>query len=108
MKSLKRLLGGVFFVAIGVIFALNSLGVTDIDIFFEGWWTLFIIIPGISGLVSERDKTGSVIGLVIGVALLLAARGIIDFSTILKPVFPAILVIIGLSIILKKFTQNTD
>lgn len=108
MKSLKNLFCGILLIALGIIFALNSLGVTDIDLFFEGWWTLFIIIPSISGLVTDRDKTGSVVGLVIGVALLLSARGIIDFSTILKLVFPAILVIIGLSLILKNFLKKAE
>ncbi len=29
---------------------------------FDGWWTLFIIVPCAIGLITDRDKTGSIIG----------------------------------------------
>ena len=101
MKILKNVILGILFISLGVIFALNALDVTDIDVFFEGWWSLFVILPSVSRLISERDKTGSIIGLVIGVALLLSAQGIIDFSTILKLILPAVLIIIGVRIIFR-------
>ena len=106
MKIAKNVIWGVLFIALGVIFALNSLGVTNIDLFFEGWWTLFIILPSIAGLISDHDKTGAIIGLVIGVALLLSARDIIDFSTIFGLIFPVILVIIGVKIIFKSLFKK--
>ena len=76
-------------------------GITDINIFFDGWWTLFIIIPCFIGLFKENEKTGNFIGLLIGVALLLACQNIIDFHLIWKLAFPTILVIIGVSLIFK-------
>lgn len=97
----KNIFWGLLLIVLGLIFGLNALGLTDIDIFFDGWWTLFIIIPCGVGLVRERDKTGNLIGLIIGAALLLACRGFLDFGMILKLFFPAILVIAGLSIIFK-------
>ncbi|MEE1115844.1 MAG: hypothetical protein UH851_03185, partial [Clostridia bacterium] len=39
-------------------FALNAFNITDIDVFFDGWWTLFIIIPCAIGLFTEREKIG--------------------------------------------------
>ena len=45
MKKIEEILWGVFFIAIGIIIGLNALGITDINIFFDGWWTLFIILP---------------------------------------------------------------
>lgn len=76
-------------------------GITNINIFFDGWWTLFIIIPCFIGLFKENEKTGNFIGLLIGVALLLACQNIIDFHLIWKLAFPTILVIIGVSLIFK-------
>ena len=112
MKNLRTVLLGVLLIAVGIIFALNAIGVTDIDIFFDGWWTLFIIVPSIFGFFSDQDKTGAIVGLVIGIALLLSAQNVVDFSTILKLVFPVILVIIGVKIIfgaiLKKKSQNEE
>ena len=61
MKKTSGILCGIALVAIGVILALNALGITDINIFFDGWWTLFFIIPSLIGLISERDKTCSIV-----------------------------------------------
>lgn len=82
-------------------------GLTNINIFFDGWWTLFIIVPCFIGLFKEREKTGNIIGLLIGIALLLACQDILNFEIIWKLAFPAILVIIGLSLIFKD-TINSE
>ncbi len=47
MKNLESIVIGLILIAIGVIIGLNTLNITDINIFFDGWWTLFIIIPSI-------------------------------------------------------------
>lgn len=106
MKSLKSVLWGLLLVCVGIILCLNRLGLTDIDIFFRGWWTLFIIVPCLIGLLSDKDKTGSLIGLFIGVAILLSVNNIIDFDLIIKLLFPIILVLIGLTIIFKNVTDK--
>ena len=86
---------------IGLSIGLNTLDLVSFNIFFDGWWALIIIIPCLIGLINNEDKTGDIIGLLIGVALLLNAQGIISFDIIWKLAAPLILVIIGLSIILK-------
>ena len=45
MKKFGNILWGVVLIIVGVIFGLNAVGLTDINIFFHGWWTLFIIVP---------------------------------------------------------------
>lgn len=99
MKKVSKILWGIALIVIGGIFALNALGVTDIEIFFDGWWTLFIIIPCLIGIFSERDKVGNIIGLAIGVFLLLCCQNVIGFDMLWKLVIPAIIVIIGLKLI---------
>ena len=101
MKKFRSILWGVALILLGLIFGGNALGITNIDLFFDGWWTLFIIVPCFIGLFKENEKTGNVIGLLIGIALLLACQDIIDFAIIGKLWFPAILVGIGVSIIFK-------
>ena len=49
------------------VLGINALSIAYIDIFFDGWWTLFIIIPCFIGLFNDRDRTGNLIGLVVGV-----------------------------------------
>ena len=101
MKKFENILWGIAFIVVGLILAGNAIGITNIDIFFDGWWTLFIIVPCFIGLFNDSDKTGNVIGLVIGEALLLACQGLLNFEMVWKLVVPVALVIIGVSIIFK-------
>lgn len=101
MKKVGNILWGVVFVIVGLIFGLNAMGVTDINVFFRGWWTLFIIIPSLIGIIKEGRNIWNYIWLLIGMVLLLSAQGILDISKVGKLIFPAILVIIGLSMIFK-------
>lgn len=101
MNNIKNILWGIILVIIGVIIGLNTMDITDIDIFFDGWWTLVIIVPCFIGLFTNKDKTGNIIGLLVGVILLLGMQNIIDFNLIWKLLLPSIIVIIGLSLIFK-------
>ena len=101
MKKFGNILWGLVFIILGLIFGGNALGITNIDVFFDGWWTLIIIIPCLIGLFKEENKTGNIIGLIIGVVLLLACQDLINFEIIWKLLLPTILVAIGLSIIFK-------
>lgn len=101
MKKAKNIIWGVILVAIGLIAGCNVLGIADINIFFDGWWTLFIIIPCFVGLITDDDKTGNLIGLIIGAGLLLICQDILSFELVWKMLLPIILVIIGLSMIFK-------
>ena len=65
MKDLGNKILGLIFIVIGIIIMLNALDVTNIDIFFDGWWTLFIIIPSLVSLINQKDITGSLIVLFI-------------------------------------------
>ena len=106
MKKFGEILWGIFFIAIGAIIGLNALGITDIDIFFDGWWTLFIIIPCFIGLFSSHEKTGNLIGLIIGFLLLGMARDIISAEMISKLIIPVVLIFIGLHIIIKSISTG--
>ena len=101
MKSFSSLIWGLVLICIGVILGGNAVGLFNINIFFDGWWTLFIIIPCLIGLIKDNEKTGSLIGLLVGILLLCASQDIIDFDLIMKLIFPIIIVAIGLSLVFK-------
>ena len=101
MKKFGNFLWGVVLIALGLIIGAKALGFLNVDLFFDGWWTLFIIIPCFIGLFKDNEKVGNIIGLLVGVSLLLACQRIISFDMIWKLALPAILVIIGLSIMFK-------
>ncbi len=106
MKKINKVVWGIVLTAAGVLFALNALDITDIDVFFDGWWTLFIIVPCTVGLFTEREKTGNIIGVLIGVFLLLCCRDILSFSMLWKLLFPTIIVVIGLKMIFTGLFRN--
>ena len=82
MKKVSNILWGILLIVVGVIWALNSTGVANINIFFRGWWTLFIIVPSIIGIVENPKDSSGYIFLAVGVLLLLGARDIISFALI--------------------------
>lgn len=101
MKKISNVLWGMVFIAIGLILGLNALDLTNINLFFDGWWTLFIIVPCFIGLFNDNEKTGSIIGLVIGVVLLLCSQNLLEFSLVWKLILPFIFIMIGLSFIFR-------
>lgn len=106
MKKLNTIVWGIVLVAVGILLALNAFGVTDFELFFDGWWTLFIIVPCAVGLFSGDDATGNLIGLLIGVFLLLSCQDVLDFDMLWKLVLPAIIIIVGVKLIFGSVFNN--
>ena len=76
MKKARSILLAAFLLVTGSVFALNVLCFTRVDIFFDGWWTLFIIVPCLLDILTKQ-KNGAAAGIIIGLALLLSAQNII-------------------------------
>lgn len=110
MKKVSAIMWGLVLVALGVILGGNALGWFDINIFFKGWWTLFIIVPcAISLITNPREWLGDLIGIIIGVSLLLASQDVISFGSLWKLLLPAIVILIGLSLIIRNlFSHKFD
>lgn len=107
MKNFGNVLWGLVFIALGVMIGLKIFDIVDVDIFFDGWWTLFIIVPCFIGLFTEKDRTGNIIGLIVGGLLLLSCQDILSFELVFKLMVPVILVIIGVSLIFKNIVGNS-
>ena len=86
MKT-KNILWGLVLVILGIIFGINATGIVQINIFFPGWWTLFMIVPGLIGIITESDKAGNGILTLIGFFLLLGCNDIVGLSLIFKESF---------------------
>ncbi len=107
MKNISKIIWGAILIIVGILFALNALNITSINIFFSGWWTLFIIIPCAIGVFTDKRKMGNIIGVIVGVLLMLACRDVIKFSTLLKLCLPATIVILGIKLLLRGLFGNT-
>ena len=109
MKQAKSILCGLLIVALGIIIGGNALGIFNLNVFFAGWWTLFIIIPCFFELLTESNKVGSLLGIAIGVMLLLAAQDVMTFEVAGKLIFALIIVVFGLCIAFRStFKNNCD
>ena len=108
MKRINSIIWGLALLAVSAVLILNAFEITNIEIFFDGWWTLFIIVPSLVGLFGGHDKTANIIGLLIGTFLLLACQNIIDFDIIWKIVAPVIIAVIGIKMIFGGIGRNRE
>ncbi len=93
MNRTGKIVSGVALLLFGIIWLLE---ITDvINISFEGWWTVFIIVPCLIGFFSFKDKAMSLIGIGTGVLLLLATRNIIAWNDFWKYMICMIAIIWG-------------
>ena len=108
MEKINRILWGIVFIVLGVIVALNTLDIINFNIFFNGWWTLLIIIPCFIGLFDETNKSKieNIFGMIIGLLLLLICQNIIDITTIFKLFVPGVFVFIGIYLIIGNVFAN--
>ena len=95
----KNLFWGIVLIVVGILFLGRNMNWWNFSIFFEGWWTLFLIVPSIISLVRKESMGTSFLILVLGVLMLLASQNVIDWSTIWKVFLPIIIMVVGLSII---------
>lgn len=106
MKNLGSIVFGVILIIVGVIFGLNLFNITNINLFFDGWWTFIIIIPSIITLITGKHKIDGIIGLILGVILLLICQNIVSSETILKIAIPLAIVALGVDIIVKSVVNK--
>lgn len=100
-------LWGIVFITIGIFYAGDSFNLWEFRLFFDGWWTLFIIIPCLISIVENGFGTGNAVGLSIGILFLLSSQGIVNSRIVAKLVLPAILILIGIKIIFRdNFNKN--
>lgn len=102
----NRILWGVVLIALGVILGINALDLMEINLFFKGWWTLFILVPSAIGLLTEKNKWGSLIGLLFGVFFLLCAWDILSYDLLWKLAAPVAAVLVGLSLLFGKRSKK--
>lgn len=106
MKKAFPVVLGIVLIACGVVYLLSLLGIVTLSLSLDGWWTLFIILPCLNGLVTDQDKTGSLIGLSVGVLLLLAARDVLEYDMVWKLVVPILIVLLGIKLIVKSLRPS--
>ena len=108
MKRARLIIWGIAIIAVGIIFGGNALGLFDFDIFFDGWWTLFIILPSVISLITEKEKLSSLGFLAAGIILLLAAQNVFSYDVAWKVILAVFLIVAGLMIIIKSVFHSKN
>ncbi|MBQ9120748.1 MAG: hypothetical protein IJY12_00085 [Clostridia bacterium] len=98
MRNTSKIVWGIALVALGIIWVLNTLDITNINIFFDGWWTLFIIVPCLIGLLNKEHIVGNCIGIALGVGLLLDKNDVLNFD-FWELIFPVLVIAFGIKLI---------
>lgn len=103
-NNLAGIIIGLLFLVIGGGYLAEVLGLIDnFTIFFDGWWTLFIIVPCFCGLLGKNGgKIGYLIGIAIGLFFLLSAQDILNGEKLWALLLAAVCVLIGVNLILPK------
>lgn len=102
---------GLLFLFLGGGYILKTFGVlSEFTIFFDGWWTLFIIIPCLAGILRKDDskKTGELIGLGIGILLLLMAQDVIDSGKFWALIVAIVFIAIGIGFLFPSAGKNLE
>ena len=87
----------------GVLAILDNLNIFSVANLMDYLWPSFLIVLGLSGLISKpRNATFSGILVVVGSAFLIRATGIVGYFDMGDVLFPAILIVIGLTLLLPR------
>lgn len=108
MKKIFGIVLGAMLIAGSVLAILNITNIVPIDISLDGWWSLFIIVPAVNGLISDKgnDKVWNVFFLLLGIYLLCAARGLIGYELGWELAVPTIIALLGIRLIIKTVKSN--
>lgn len=94
-KRIGSTLWGMVLIAIGVGVIGQMAGAWNFNLFFSGWWTLFLLIPSAIGILEHGIRVANVIGLALGAALLACCQGVLPWEILIRMLFPGVLILIG-------------
>lgn len=87
---------GMLMIVGGILLAGRILHWFEFELFFAGWWTLFLIIPSaVNFMTGQKDRSKSLKGLIIGVMLLMAAQGFIEYRMLFPLLIAVFLILTG-------------
>lgn len=100
-KNISTILLGLLLILAGIGYGGNAMDLWHFELFFDGWWTLFIIVPCAMSIIDHGFDTGNTIGLGVGIMLLLSSLDILNYHITMRLLFPLVLIALGLSLLLR-------
>lgn len=101
-KSSLSVIVGILIIGFGIFYAGSLLGYWDLSIKFNGWWTIFIILPCLVSMGTSGINLFNTVGVGVGVLLLLNAQGVLENNLGPKLIAPYVVIVIGFAFIFRK------
>lgn len=100
-RNNSAIITGAVLILLGLFIVGRAIGLIEFSLFFPGWWTVFIIVPCILGIINANGgRTPFIIGLGIGILLLCCSNDWIRWSMFAPTLLAVVLVIVGLRLII--------
>lgn len=106
LKKNKNIIYGIALIILGIISGINALGIAHINIFFDGWWTLVLIVPCIAGLIKGKYVWANLAGVSVGTVALLICQEVLDFYTVRNLIGPVALLYLGVYLIVNSLHKK--
>lgn len=91
-RRTKNVIMGFVLIGIGIGYLGTEMELWEFTLFFSGWWTMFLIIPSLLGMLEYGISFPNVCSLLFGGYFLAQANQWIDF-TMTFPIFMAVICI---------------
>lgn len=105
-ERIYHIILAIFLFIVGILIIGNAFSIWNIDLFFKGWWTLFIILPALETFLFQNSKSASFYALLLGVELLLYNQGIINFNVLWKTLLAFFIVLVAISLFISLFKKD--
>lgn len=105
-EKIYHIVLSVFLFVVGILIIGNAFSFWNINVFFKGWWTLFIIIPALEALLFQNGKSASFYTLLFGVEVLLYNQGVINFNILWKTLLAFFIILIAVSVLVSIFRKD--
>ena len=106
IRSATKLLIGLWILTIGMLWTLDNLGLVESEAITR-WWPVVVIVIGVVRLFDPAtSRVGSIVIVLIGLALLLDTLGVWDFDP--GDFFPLFIALIGVKLVTDVFRRRGD
>lgn len=101
-KRISNILWGIVWLVLGLWIAGDMLGILHFSPFFEGWWTMFIIVPSALSMIEHKPRSSNIIGLCIGVFFLMSSWNLLTWGMAGRLIWPTVLIVAGAGYLIKR------
>lgn len=74
-RKIANIVTGVLLVIAGILALGQAVNAWDLRLLMDGWWTVFMIVPAVAGIIINGPRVGNIVLLVLGVWLFADCQG---------------------------------